>query len=241
MATAAQSDSMRDDRPAADGFAASAVRTAFAAGARLRRARVFHPNGLALSGRLRAEGEFATLFGEGDRAVIARLSKGVGLPGGLPDVLGFAFRVLDRQDRPWDFALATTGRGTLGRFVITPARGWAHARYGSLMPYRVGNSAPTWFFAEPDRDQPTSASLAELREHLRDNAISFELTASGLATPTFRLAELTLRPAEPHEHRTDFYDPMLNTPDGVDLLPRAVGKIREFAYAGSRTGRGEES
>ncbi|AFT98732.1 hypothetical protein [Nocardia brasiliensis] len=222
-------------------LAASAVRTAFAAGARLRRARVFHPNGLALSGRLRAEGEFTTLFGEGDRAVIARLSKGVGTPGGLPDVLGFAFRVLDSQDRPWDFALATTGRGALGRFVITPARGWAHARYGSLMPYRIGSSAPTWFFAEPDPDQPTTASLAELREYLRDNALSFDLTASGLGTPTFRLAELTLRLAEPQEHRTDFYDPMLNAPDGVDLVPKAVGKVREFAYAGSRGGRGEES
>lgn len=220
-------------------LAASVVRTTFAAGANLRHARVFHPNGLNLAGRLHAEPEFEHLFGAGERAVIARLSKGAGTPGGLPDVLGFAFRVLDRHDEPWDFALATTGRGPLGRFLITPARSWVRAGYGSLMPYRVGKTMPVWFFAEPDTGQPTSASLAAMTEHLSEHPISFELQARGMTGPAARVATLTLRLAEPAEHRTDFFDPMLNHPDGVELLPRIVGRVREFAYAGSRNGRGE--
>ncbi|QBS42838.1 phosphodiesterase [Nocardia sp. CS682] len=220
-------------------LAASVVRSTFAAGAKLRHARVFHPDGLHLSGRLHAESEYEHLFGTGERAVIARLSKGAGTPGSLPDVLGLAFRVLDRHDEPWDFALATTGGGSLSKFLITPARGWVRARYGSLMPYRVGKTAPLWFFAEPDTGQPASASLAEMTEHLREQPISFTLLASGVTGATMRLAELTLRLSESADHRTDYFDPMLNHPDGVELLPKIVGKVREFAYSGSRSGRGE--
>ncbi|MGQ4616704.1 phosphodiesterase [Nocardia sp. R7R-8] len=220
---------------------AAVVKNTFAAGARIRHARVFHPAGLHLAGRLHAEPEFEPLFGSGDRAVIARVSKGIGLPNGLPDVLGLAFRVLDRDEQPWDFALATTGRGLLGRFVITPARGWASARYGCLMPYRISNSSPTWFFAEPDSVQPASASLEAMQAHLDEDLVSFTLTAGRLGGPTWRVAELTLRPAESAEYRTDYFDPMLNHPAEVELFPKAIGKIRELAYTGSRSGRGEES
>ncbi|MFR9750877.1 phosphodiesterase [Nocardia sp. 004] len=215
------------------------VKGTFAAGARIRHARVFYPNGLHLAGRLHAETEFEPLFGSGDRAVIARLSKGAGTPGGLPDVLGLAFRVLDREDNPWDFALATTGRGPLGRLVITPARGWASARYGCLLPYRIDSSAPIWFFAEPDPDQPLSASLEAMATHLGEDLVSFTLTASRIGAPPQRLAELTLRHAESAEYRTDYFDPMLNHPPEVEIFPKAIGRIRELAYIGSRSGRGE--
>ncbi|MEU7630949.1 phosphodiesterase [Nocardia sp. NPDC049220] len=218
---------------------AAVVKGVFATGARIRHARVFHPDGLHLSGRLHAETEFEPLFGSGERAVIARLSKGAGIPAGLPDVLGFAFRVLDRDNEPWDFALATTGLGVVSRFVITPARGWASARYGTLMPYQVGKSMPTWFFAEPDAGQPGSASLDAMDTHLRDHLVTFTLTASGIGRPSRRMAELTLRHEEPAEHRTDYFDPMLNRPPEVQLFPSAIGRIRELAYTGSRKGRGE--
>lgn len=218
---------------------AAALRGAFAIGARLRHARVFHPDGLELAGRLHAEPEFEALFGSGERAVIARLSKGTGTPSGWPDILGLAFRVLDHDDKPWDFALATTGESLVGRLLVTLTRGWGSARYGSLVPYRFGNSNPIWIFAEPDPDQPESASIADLAEHLRDNLATFRLYASGLRVPKQHIATLTLRLAEPAEQRTDYFDPMLNAPQNVVMVPKAVGKIREIAYTGSRRGRGE--
>ncbi|WP_406229337.1 phosphodiesterase [Nocardia sp. NBC_01009] len=217
---------------------ATVVRSAFAAGARLRHARVFHPDGLALSGRLHAEYEFENLFGSGERAVIARLSKGAGLPGGVPDVLGFAFRALARDDQPWDFALATTGRSTVGRFVFTVATGWARAKYGSLMPYRFGDSMPTWVFAEPDAAQPKSASIEALAEYLHEHDLHFDLIGSPIFGPTRKLAEINLRLAH-GEHRTDYFDPMLNHPAEVEIVPKVIQQLREFAYAGSRQGRGE--
>ncbi|MFI5720732.1 phosphodiesterase [Nocardia sp. NPDC051750] len=216
------------------------VRTAFDTGARLRHARFFHPRGVRLTGRFRAEPEFAPLFGTGDRAVIARLSKGTGTPGGVPDILGLAFRVLDRDEHPWDFALATTGRGTAGRFVVTPARGWSHARYGSLLPYRFPDSGVRWVFADPAGSHPGGASLAELDEHLRDHQVDFDIRVAGLRTSGQLAGELVLRSADPAEHRTDFFDPMLNHPGDVEPVPQVVQRIREAAYTGSRRGRGAE-
>ena len=219
-------------------LSAAVVRSAFAAGARLRHARVFHPDGLHLSGRLHAEYEFENLFGSGERAVIARLSKGTGLPGPIPDVLGLAFRVLDRDDKPWDFALATTGRSTVGRFVITVATGWARARYGGVMPYRFGNEMTTWVFAEPDAAQPKFASIEALEEYLREHEVHFDLISSPIGGPTRKLAEINLRLAE-GEHRTDYFDPMINHPAEVEIVPKTIRQLREFAYSGSRQGRGE--
>ncbi|WP_280406866.1 phosphodiesterase [Nocardia carnea] len=216
------------------------VRTAFDTGARVRHARFFHPRGVRLTGRFRAEPEFAPLFGTGDRAVIARLSKGTGTPGGLPDILGLAFRVLDRDEHPWDFALATTGRGMAGRFVVTPARGWSHARYGSLLPYRFPDTGLRWIFADPAGSHPASASLTDLDEHLRDRQVDFDIGVAGMRGGVQLAGELALRAADPEEHRTDFFDPMLNHPADVEPVPQVVQRIREAAYTGSRRGRGAE-
>ncbi len=217
------------------------VKSVFDAGARVRHARVFHPRGIKLAGRFHADTEFEPWFGTGERAVIARLSKGIGTPGAVPDVMGLAFRVLDRDENPWDFALATTGTGTVGRFVITAARGWSSARYGSLLPYRFGDAGLTWLFAEPAVPQPGSASLQAMSEHLRDHDVRFEITASGLGAAPRRVGELTLHHADAHEHRTDFFDPILNHPGDIALEPGVVTRLREFAYEGSREGRGEQN
>lgn len=217
------------------------VRTAFDTGARFRHARVFHPRGVRLTGRFHAEPEFEPLFGTGERAVIARLSKGTGIPGAGPDILGLAFRVLAQGDRPWDFTLATSGQGTVGRFVLTVARGWASARFGTLLPYSLPDSGPAWFFADPDPGQPEDASLVSMARHVQEHQIGYTLTAAGFGGEPRRVGHLTLRAANPEEHRTDFFDPMLNHPGDVALLPRQVQWLRELAYTGSRRGRGAEN
>ncbi|MGF0316351.1 phosphodiesterase [Nocardia fluminea] len=218
------------------------VRTAFQTGARLRHARVFHPRGVRLAGRFHATSAYVPWFGPGDRAVIARQSKGIGSPGGVPDVLGLAFRVLDRDEHPWDFTLATTGRSTLGRFVITPARTWGTARFGTLLPYRFGDASPVWLFAEPldTEGLPNTASLRALDDHLDDQVLRFSIVADGIGRPPEIVGELDLRRAEPEEYRTDFFDPILNHPDDVTLVPQIVNSLRESAYTGSRRGRTDD-
>ncbi|GGL20284.1 hypothetical protein GCM10011588_38860 [Nocardia jinanensis] len=216
------------------------VRGAFDTGARLRHARFFHPRGVRLSGRFHAEPEFEPLFGAGERATLARLSKGVGTPGGVPDVLGLAFRVLDRDEKPWDFALATTGQSAAVRLTLTLARGWDSARFGSLLPYRWGDSGPLWVLAEPDPGQPTSTSLTSLARYVHEHQVGFTVSVAGLGSGRRKVGHLLLRAADPGEHRTDFYDPVLNHPAEVALLPRQVQRLRESAYDGSRRGRGVE-
>ncbi|MGS2810553.1 phosphodiesterase [Nocardia sp. MW-W600-9] len=218
------------------------VAAVFRTAASVRHARVFHPRGIRLAGRFRPARKYEPWFGAGDRAVIARLSKGFGSPVGVPDVLGLAFRVLDRDDHPWDFALATTGRGTLGRFVFTPARSWSTACFGSLLPYRFADAAPAWLFAEPlDAEAlPNTASLQAIGDYVDDQVIRYTLTADGLGGPAETIGELDLRRAEPGEHRTDFFDPVLNHPAEVALVPDVVNRLRESAYLGSRRGRDDE-
>ncbi|MEV0247658.1 phosphodiesterase [Nocardia sp. NPDC050712] len=218
-------------------YPAAVVENVFGVAARIRRARVFHPDGLYLTGRLRADSEFEHLFGVGEQPVTARLSKATSMPAGLPDVLGLAFRVPTRENRPWDFALATTGTGALTRFLVTPTRGWRNARYGSLLPYRFDDSDATWMFAEPDHAQPDSASLTAISEHVRENVLTFLLTAGSYAKPHRKFAELTLRQDEAVEHPVDYFDPILHCPPGVRMVPDVVSTIRELAYTGSRRGR----
>lgn len=67
--------------------------------------------------------------------VVARLSRSVGLPGALPDVIGLAMRV-DTGGRPVDIELASTGPGVPGRFLLSVHRSASRAWFGTLFPYR---------------------------------------------------------------------------------------------------------
>ncbi|MBF6327310.1 phosphodiesterase [Nocardia transvalensis] len=217
------------------------VTEAFSALARLRHARVFHPEGLPLTGALHAvDDDYARLIGGRDKTVLARMSKATSMPDGIPDVLGLALRVLDWRDRPWDLALATTGTGTLGRFLLRPVRSWAEARYGSLMAYSLFDGPAEWIFATPDSAQPQSVSLDALCEYRDGHRLEFVLRAAPLRGSARTLAEITVSRPEIGEHAAPgFFDPVLNRPSEVRLLPQVVASVREWAYAGSRRGRGE--
>jgi hypothetical protein len=67
------------------------VKAGFRGLAALRRARAFHPVGLVLRGELRPVADDLP-WPSGPVAVVARLSKGAGTPGRLPDALGLAVR-----------------------------------------------------------------------------------------------------------------------------------------------------
>ncbi|WP_431902988.1 hypothetical protein [Amycolatopsis thermoflava] len=119
------------------------VRPVFGALARLRHARVFHPRGVLLRGTLEtlAPGELPL---PPSGPVVARLSKGAGLPRGMPDILGLALRI-PTDDGPWDLTLASAS----ARVLLRPARGWRRAVFSSLVPYRVA-AGLRWILAEVD-------------------------------------------------------------------------------------------
>ena len=79
----------------------SAIAIPFRVGSALRGARVFHPEGFLCRGSWEIEAE-SELAGEAEilrvgarHDVIARLSRGAGLPDRLPDFFGIAVRLVD--------------------------------------------------------------------------------------------------------------------------------------------------
>lgn len=218
------------------GLADTAVSRTFEFTARARRGRVFHPTGMPFAGRVQAiDPYYQKLLGASECSAVVRISKGLGLPGGVPDVLGLAFRVLDQDGEPWDLALATTGAGDFTRLVPRPARGWASARYGSLMAYRFGDGPAEWLTARPSAPQPDTAHLADLSESIRTGPTSFELTASPRSGPERTLAQLLVTEME-IGGAPSYFDPVRNCPADVEILPRALATVRAWAYAGSRRG-----
>jgi hypothetical protein len=67
--------------------------------------------------------------------VVARLSRSVGLPPALPDIIGLAMR-LDMDGRPADIEFASTGIGVPARFLLTAHLSPSTPTLGTLFPYR---------------------------------------------------------------------------------------------------------
>lgn len=212
------------------------VEKLFDAIARLRHARVFHPEGIRLTGHLRAAPEFERFLGSGDRPVSARVSKTVSTPGRLPDAVGLALSFPAAAGERSDFALASTLTGLVGRFVLAPTLSWRDARYGSLMPYRVEGRELLWIVATPDGSQPENTSLEALSEHARTHQLRFTLTAGTLRGEPGPFAEVTVGLDETAQDEP--FDPTLHHPRDVQLAPAWVSRIRQQAYEGSRDGRG---
>jgi hypothetical protein len=66
---------------------------------------------------------------------VARVSRSLGLPPALPDVLGLALRV-ETADGPADVELSTGAIGVPGRFLLTLQRTPRSAWFSTLLPYR---------------------------------------------------------------------------------------------------------
>lgn len=124
------------------GAAVAAVRMA----SRLRGERVIHGRGRALAAQLVVPGGAATgaplLDEPGAHRAVVRLSRSLGLPGPLPDVLGLAVRVLDAHGpgRHQDLLLDSALPAPLLRRVPFPGRDHAGAHYCSLLPYEVAGA-----------------------------------------------------------------------------------------------------
>ncbi|WP_410597035.1 hypothetical protein [Amycolatopsis sp. lyj-23] len=200
--------------------------------AALRRAPAFHPAGVVLRGELRAVADDLP-WPSGPAPVVARLSKGAGTPGRLPDALGLALRIpgAGRDGGPWDILLTTAGRGHLGRMLPRPSAAWTRGAYCSLMPYRRADRL-VWLGAWAAESSPRiEASLAAAGATRRWEFVLRTGREDGRWCDS---AVLTL--TEPGGEAPAL-DPMRNRPAGVEIAPEWLVRVRERAYAGSRAGR----
>lgn len=170
--------------------------------------------------------------------VIARVSKGIGLPGALPDIAGLAWRIPPPPDLrscgPWDVLLASTFAGN--RFLLAPVASWSGATFSSLMPLRHQDGV--WWV----RARLTSAisaaglSLGVIESEIQSNGVEFEIDQAAGTGDFLPLARLSLRFVDPSCDDIAF-DPILHTDADVHLVPNWLSSFRRSAYRRSREGR----
>ncbi len=201
-------------------------RRSFEALARWRAAPAFHPDGVLYEGRADVHG--VGPLPEGGVDCLVRLSKGIGTPRGVADLLGVAVRLL--HDPPVD-VLCTSAPGESGwrRSVLRPARRWSGTTATSLMPWtRSGRRLVALVEAPEGLDSPEPDVLLD---HL---PVTFRLRVTGrqgdVQTGTIEVLRRSGLP------RPDF-DPVRHPPRSWRLAPAWLSAIRERAYAGSRRGQ----
>jgi hypothetical protein len=228
-----------------------AIESAFQTVARVRAGRAVHAVGVAFDGRLTLDPD--SLFGSAlgappSRPAVVRLSKSVGLPGGLPDLLGVALRVptgdgrVDGEADLLDVLLGSTGRRPPAHLALVPSGRWWGSPYSTLLPYRArgqlvllgvdAGDAPRTLPADPG----TAAALVA-RGRVRMAVTELPLR-DALHRPRV-VGELELESVRAPDEPPITFDPVLNHLPDLHLA-RPLTALREWAYTGSRRGRRAE-
>jgi hypothetical protein len=170
--------------------------------------------------------------------VIARVSKGIGLPGGLPDIAGLAWRMPPQQGlrscTPWDVLLASTLANS--RVVLAPPASWSGTTFSSVMPLRFEGGV-WWLRARLVTELSMSGlSLDLIGEQIATGAVDFDVDQAVGAGKFRPLARLMLRNVDPSRDDIGF-DPILHSDPQVRLTPAWLTDFRRAAYRRSREGR----
>jgi hypothetical protein len=208
-------------------------------GSALRRRRVFHPLGVLAAGRIEriAPAEVGLPVESAD--ILGRVSKAIGTPGGLPDLIGLAWRMPPRTSAttPWDVLMVSAGSGLLTRFALRPTLSWTGTTRSTLMPLRRDDGG-WWMKAEMTTPIGRGLSLDAVREQILNGGIVFDVQQAHGMNSFEPLAELTLTTVIPTDEEHDVsFDPTRNTTPGVGLGPQWLTTLRERAYLRSRRGR----
>jgi hypothetical protein len=202
--------------------------------AHLRRARAFHPVGRVGQGRLVLDSDDSALgraLGEGEHTATVRLSRGIGLPGRFPDMLGLAIRIAAQDGEPFDLLLTTTARPGWARWAVLPASRWTSRPYSTVMPYDTGDGH-TLVALAPLTDATPGSSPEALDAISEEQPLTFAVLESGHGWRA--VGRLVI-----HRIGTDesiAFDPMLHARPSLRPV-RPLATLREAAYRGSRRGR----
>lgn len=180
----------------------AALEGVFALMRRLRAPRPIHSRGVVLSGSMTwipdAAPSGLSWIDEpppSPAPVVARVSRSLGLPAPLPDIIGLALRV-DADGRPADIEFASTGWHVPGRFALVVHRRAERARFGVLLPYR-GRRGPVLLAARTRSGRPPATDPRELPDADRTvwTLTMGHATAWGPWHP-FAILELRLDPGQ---------------------------------------------
>ena len=187
--------------------------------------------------RLAPPGEGLPVESGGD--VIARVSKAIGTPASLPDIIGLAIRIPPAPftATAWDILLVSAGRGLATKFALRPTTSWS-TPVSSLMPLHH-RGRYWWVRGQMITDiAQAGLSLDDVGNRIARGGVEFAIDQAA-GTQGFRpLARLTLSEVLPDDtaHEVAF-DPTIHSAPGVELAPRWLTGIRRRAYERSREGR----
>lgn len=203
----------------------------------LRPERPIHPEGVSLTGSVdklppTQRSGISWVDTPGQVQVQARLSRSIGLPGPLPDIVGLALRI-PAGTASFDVLLASTGMSGASRFILIPHRSASEAAFTTLMPYQ-GSRGPVLLAARPLDSAPRlPAKPEDFRQALGDRVWTLGLYHSALRGDWIRFATLSLT-LDPNQQDTDRrFDPLLHPLPGAGIY-RWTRTLREPSYTTAR-------
>ena len=212
------SASPQPDTPA---LAERAAASLFGALSALRGKRIFHPRGegfradFEVDRPLRRYDGIPLLSERASHPAVVRLSRAVGIPAPLPDLLGLAFRV---ETGLQDFLLVSSGRPAGLRHLLLPTRtGFSDNNYSSILPYRIGDDI-------------------RLVGALPTGPLEYDIAVADLRGAWEPFAKLHLRFAIPDDETERLELNPWNTIPGLKPIGPLNG-LRRSSYAGSQRGR----
>ena len=218
-----------------------AVESAFRVLARWRSGRAVHTRGTAVDATLIIDPGSATgrvLGGPRSRPAVVRASKSIGLPGRIPDLLGMALRISAGDDRLIDVLLASAGRRGLARMALLPSGNWWGRPYSTVLPYLVGGRRLVLGLEADPGIVPAGADPDDVAAAVRSGPVAFTVSEMPVLGKRCAIGRLVLESVRDDGPSITF-DPILNALPGLHPV-RPLSALREWAYAGSRTGRGAE-
>ena len=216
------------------GLIGNVLRRIFEAILLVRRPRPIHSRGIVLRGELTWRRGSAPSGIEwvdrpplGSLPVTARLSRSIGLPASLPDIIGLALR-METGGRTVDLELASTGLGVPSRFMLLPYRSPSRARFGTLLPYRspVG---PVLICARPVSSGVLPADGAALADALARRPWTLRLYHAGPTGQWHAFADVTLGTAVDQADGHLRFDAVRHPLPGASTYPW-VHALRQPSY-----------
>lgn len=216
----------------------TAVEAAFRGVARWRHGRAVHTPGVELEAEIDLDPESLlgrALGASGPRPALVRVSRSVGLPGGWPDLLGIALRV-PAGHGPFDLLLAAVAGRGWAHPVLVPVRSWWGRPWSTVLPYTAGGRLVWPGLETPDGPAGEGGDVARVAEAVGRGPVVCAVTELVVGGARRRVGTLRLDTV-----RTDpapvAFDPVLHTAPGLRPV-RPLSGLREWAYTGSREGRG---
>lgn len=223
--------------------ARAAAGAVFGAVARLRGGRPLHPAGVAFEGELVVDGPAlpqAELFSRAGRhRVVARFSRGFGLPEALPEILSVAIKVPDAYGpgRDQDLMLTATGERPVLRRVFAAGRSHLARTYSSVFPFTVGDEEVLLGAAPGTDGRHGDSGLEELRAAARAGDLALDVRVATPRGPWRTVGRVELRRVLGPEEEGRLAFSSSNAGGGI--APAGfVNAVRDAAYDAAARGRG---